>query len=74
MPRTHGSVLKTLDVDKRVVSRNDTLTSWQTYTLGIGGTCDVFDPPVGYCEFVLFYSFSSKIALPMPRCQVTSHM
>ena len=53
MPRTHGAAFSLLDVARSVVSRNDTLTSWQTYTLGIGGTCDVFDPPVGYCTLVL---------------------
>lgn len=54
------------------MSRNDTLTSWQTYTLGIGGTCDVFDPPVGYCTLVLVREPRVQGAAPRgSRCHLT---
>ena len=35
-------------VNASVLSRNDTLTSWQLFAMGIGGTCNNFVPAAGF--------------------------
>jgi len=37
-----------IDLDKTIVNRNTSVSSFQTFTAGIGGTCERFQPPAGY--------------------------
>ena len=36
-------------LNRSVISRNDSLNAWQVFALGIGGTCNNFVPPAGFC-------------------------
>jgi hypothetical protein len=44
-PAASKPVAQTVLVDHL---RNDTISMFQKYTIGIGGNCDIFDPPVSY--------------------------
>ena len=37
-----------IDLSPSVLHRNTTVSLFQTFTAGIGGTCDVFQPNAGY--------------------------
>jgi len=65
-----GPALPEIDIvlNRSVISRNGSLNAWQVFALGIGGTCNNFVPPAGFCESLCASTSASATSLGETAC------